>query len=201
MRTLLPAPTPRAVPDAPVWQAAPPPLQLRRVRHRTRGAAAGLDAVDLTFGPAELVALHGPAGAGKTTLLRIAAGLQRPGGGQVLVAGEDLDGLGPGRRERLRRHHLALVPAQPACRSLLGPLQRLEAELARALALRPAVLLVDEPAGGFDDETGPALLERLARLRDDEGLTAVVATTDGALAARAPRRIRLRAGRVLPGDG
>lgn len=200
MSSLLHAPAQRPVPDAPVWHAAPPPLQLRRVHHKTRAATAGIDGVDLVLGPAELIALQGPPGAGKTTLLRIAAGLQRPDAGRVLVAGEDLNAVGPGRRERLRRHHLALVPSRPDCRSLLGPLQRLEAEIARALALGPTILLIDEPVGGFDPETGPAVLERLARLRDDEGLTSVVATADGALAARAPRRIRLREGRVVAGD-
>jgi len=47
-----------------------------------------LDGVDLAVGPGEFVALIGPSGCGKSTLLRIAAGLEQPEAGEVLLDGE-----------------------------------------------------------------------------------------------------------------
>ena len=46
-----------------------------------------LDGVDLTVEPGEFVALIGPSGCGKSTLLRIAAGLEQPDVGEVLLDG------------------------------------------------------------------------------------------------------------------
>ena len=48
--------------------------------------------VDLVIPDNAVVALLGPNGAGKTTLLRVASGLLKPAGGQILVDGEDVTG-------------------------------------------------------------------------------------------------------------
>lgn len=56
-----------------------------------------LDAADLAVAPGEVVALTGPNGAGKSTALRHLAGLLRPQGGRVRVAGSDIAGTPAGR--------------------------------------------------------------------------------------------------------
>jgi iron(III) transport system ATP-binding protein len=58
----------------------------------TTQALAG---VDLDIAPAEIVCLLGPSGCGKSTLLRIAAGIEKPSAGRVLING--LEVAGPGR--------------------------------------------------------------------------------------------------------
>ncbi len=60
-------------------------LQMRRLRHRY-GDVLAVDDVDLDVAPGEVVCLLGPSGCGKTTVLRIAAGLETPEQGQVIVA-------------------------------------------------------------------------------------------------------------------
>lgn len=52
-----------------------------------------LDAVDLTVGDAERVALVGRSGSGKTTLLNLLAGLDRPTSGVLRVADQSLGSL------------------------------------------------------------------------------------------------------------
>ena len=68
--------------------------------------------------------------------------------------------------------------------------------IARALANGPRVLLADEPTGNLDSATGEAILELLFRLWREEGLTLVLITHDAAIAAGAPRVVRLADGRV-----
>jgi molybdate/tungstate transport system ATP-binding protein len=53
----------------------------------------GLFSLDVTMSDGGFICLAGKNGSGKTTLLRILAGLSKPDGGQVRIAGEDVTGL------------------------------------------------------------------------------------------------------------
>ncbi len=69
--------------------------------------------------------------------------------------------------------------------------------IARALSVEPRVVLADEPTGNLDTATGGEIIELLANLAADHGSTVIVATHDVSLAARAPRRLAVRDGRLL----
>jgi iron(III) transport system ATP-binding protein len=69
-------------------------LTFERVGRRF-GAAQVLEGFSLEIAPAEVVCLLGPSGSGKTTLLRIAAGIEKPTGGRVLI--NDYEVAGPDR--------------------------------------------------------------------------------------------------------
>jgi putative spermidine/putrescine transport system ATP-binding protein len=62
------------------------------------GASLVLDGIDCAIDRGELVTLLGPSGCGKTTLIRIIAGLTAPNGGNVVLAGRDITGSPPHRR-------------------------------------------------------------------------------------------------------
>ncbi len=68
--------------------------------------------------------------------------------------------------------------------------------IARSLANGPALVLLDEPTGDLDSATGQEILNLLQALNREEKVTIVVATHDGAVAARASRVVRLRDGKV-----
>jgi iron(III) transport system ATP-binding protein len=59
---------------------------------RRFGDTLALDHVSLDVAPAEIVCLLGPSGCGKSTLLRIAAGVERPSSGRVLLDGQEVAG-------------------------------------------------------------------------------------------------------------
>ena len=69
--------------------------------------------------------------------------------------------------------------------------------IARALSVEPRVVLADEPTGNLDTETGREIIDLLAGLAAEHGSTVIVATHDATLAARAPRRLALRDGRLV----
>ena len=69
--------------------------------------------------------------------------------------------------------------------------------LARAVALRPPLLLADEPTGNLDSATGKQIIDLLLALNRAGGSTLLLVTHDPALADRAERVIALRDGRVI----
>lgn len=75
-----------------------------------------------------------------------------------------------------------------------GEMQR--AAIARALLLKPKVLLADEPTGNLDRSTGEAVMQTLAELNDREKLTIVMVTHDPWIAGQADRTVKLVEGRI-----
>ena len=59
---------------------------------RRCGATLALDHVSLDIAPGEILCLLGPSGCGKSTLLRIAAGVERPSAGRVLLDEQEVGG-------------------------------------------------------------------------------------------------------------
>lgn len=76
-----------------------------------------------------------------------------------------------------------------------GQIQR--AAVLRALVNSPKILLADEPTGNLDSENSKAIIDLFIRLRDELGMTIIVATHDAEIAARADRVITLRDGAVV----
>jgi putative ABC transport system ATP-binding protein len=79
---------------------------------KTYDGAAGhtaLDKVSLDIEGGEFTAIMGPSGSGKSTLLNLIAGIDRPSGGRVRVAGEDLGGFSEARLARFRRAGVGFV--------------------------------------------------------------------------------------------
>ena len=85
--------------------------------------------------------------------------------------------------------------------SALSGGQRQRVGVARALAARPSILLMDEPFGALDSVTRVALADDVRRLHDALGLTTVMVTHDIAEAVLlADRIVVMAAGRVIADD-
>jgi len=70
--------------------------------------------------------------------------------------------------------------------------------VARALAMKPALLLADEPTGDLDETTADSLHELLKNMHAEQGLTSVIATHNPRLAAACDRVFRLERGQLHP---
>src|SRR4029077_8820807 len=67
---------------------------------------------------------------------------------------------------------------------------------ARALAMKPALLLADEPTGDLDETTADSLHALLREMHAEYGLTSIIATHNPRLAAACDRVLRLELGRL-----
>ncbi|MDQ7903610.1 ABC transporter ATP-binding protein [Phytohabitans sp. ZYX-F-186] len=93
-------------------------------------AVTALRGVTLEFPPGSFTAIMGPSGSGKSTLLQCAAGLDRPSGGRVVVAGTDLSALDETALTLLRRDRIGfvfqafnLLPSLTAAQNVALPLR------------------------------------------------------------------------------
>jgi iron complex transport system ATP-binding protein len=186
-----------------------------------------LDPTDLHVEAPQLICLVGPNGSGKTSLLHALARIGRPMG-QVRIAGQDPERLPPQARKRLlaflpaSRELAWPVTARDIVRLGGGDEEEALAELglaamaerrvdrlstgersrvliARALAQRPALLLLDEPTANLDPAWQIRLMERL---RQTGRTTAVIAAMhDLDLAARHSDRLIVMDGGRIAADG
>ncbi len=199
-----------------------------------------LDAVSLTVGTGEVVALLGPSGSGKSTLLRVIAGLLVADEGAVWLDDRDItavpahrrniglvfqdeqlfahltvaDNIGFGlRMQGLGRREIAERVTELLDRVGLPGFSEREVTklsggeakrvaLARSLAPRPAVLLLDEPLTGLDRDLHDRLAADLAGLLRATGTTALLVTHDPDEAASIADRVEAlpSLGRGTPTD-
>jgi putative ABC transport system ATP-binding protein len=112
-----------------------------------------------------------------------------------------LRGLGLSQQERTNRIDAALDAVDLAGRRAHRPAelsggQQQRVAIARALAVRPKLLLADEPTGNLDSNTGERILDLLADLHA-AGTTVVLVTHEPRIAAGAPRAIEMLDGRIV----
>jgi putative ABC transport system ATP-binding protein len=112
----------------------------------------------------------------------------------ALIAGRQDDAMRDRARELLGRVGLAARSGHLPSELSGGEQQRVS--IARALLMRPALVLADEPTGNLDSRSSAEILELLGELNRGDGHTIVMVTHDPAAAATAGRVLFLRDGRL-----
>jgi len=104
--------------------------RLTKTYRSAGGALTVLREVSFDIEAGATVAIVGPSGSGKTTLLGLCAGLDRPTGGSVVVAGEAIGGLDEDARALVRNAHVGfvfqnfqLIPTLTALENVLVPVE------------------------------------------------------------------------------
>ena len=72
--------------------------------------------------------------------------------------------------------------------------------IARALVGNPSMVLADEPTGNLDTATANEIMELLALLNEERGITTLIVTHEADVAARTQRVIRMVDGTVAADD-
>jgi len=162
----------------------------------TKGRIA-IDGVDATQWPAHVAA---QAGVGRTFQnirlfgqLSVIENVEIAARGAAQRSGGDPSSFA---MALLEEFGLAEFADRPAAALDYGAQRRLE--IARALALRPRYLLLDEPAAGMNPTESNSLLRELARLRERTGIGLLVIDHDMALIMRlCDRIVVLNRGQVI----
>ena len=96
--------------------------------------------------------------------------------------------------ESRAREVLEVVGLTPRLEHRPGELsggERQRVAVARAIVMRPSIILADEPTGNLDAKTGGAIHELLVKLNEERGMSLITVTHNPDLARRMHRQIRL----------
>jgi ABC-type branched-subunit amino acid transport system ATPase component len=164
---------------------------------RRFGGLVAVNAVSLSVEAGQVHGIIGPNGAGKTTLFNLISGFVSPDSGRLWLEEHEITRLPAHERSRLgvvrtfqnirlfrglsvldnvllgqypvaRPGYLAIWPR---------PTARERAELARALAARPRVLLLDEPTAGMNAQESEEIADEILSIRA-RGITVVLVEHD-----------------------
>lgn len=170
-------------------------LAIRGLEKTYPGGRTLFRGLNAEWGTGEFVAIVGPSGCGKSSLLRLIAGLDRPSRGEILkpagllgfvfqeprllawrTVRENLELPFEIQKRSVSAEKLAEVlklvrlpdSTLPLFPHQLSGGMKMRVALARALLVKPTLLLMDEPLAALDESTRQILQEEISRIHEAE---------------------------------
>ena len=168
------------------------------------------------------LAISGPSGSGKTTLLNLIGCIDKPTSGKIFINEEDVSEKTPNELADLRSRSIGfvfqtfnLLPVLSAAENVEYPLlrrndisaefadhrpnqlsggQRQRVAIARALAIKPSIVLADEPTANLDKATGREILSLMKQINRRLKTTFIFSTHDQKVIDRADRLVQMEDG-------
>ena len=180
------------------------------------GGLCAVSNVSMTINEGELIGLIGPNGAGKTTLFNLLTGVYEPSSGLIELMDQDksiqIGGLKPYKITNLgvarTFQNIRLFKSMTVLENVkvamhknirygsLAAILRLPSyykegrlEIARALAIQPKILYLDEPAAGMNPQETKELTELIDHIREKYKLTVILIEHDMSLVMKICERI------------
>ena len=175
--------------------------------HSPQGETKAIDSLSFSVYEGEFIAIVGPSGCGKSSLLSVIAGLLQPSGGELIIRDKAKIGymlqrdylfewrtiqsnvqLGLEIQNALTEENKAyadqlldqygLADFKKHLPSELSGGMRQRAALIRTLAIKPEILLLDEPFSALDYQTRLYVADEIGTIIRKEGKTAILVTHD-----------------------
>ena len=134
--------------------------------------------VSLTIPDGQFVGLIGHTGSGKSTLVQHLNGLLKATSGHIYFNGKDIDDSDFSKKE-LRAYEALKKVGLPDEYFYQSPFelsggQKRRVAIAGVLAMKPDVLILDEPTAGLDPRGRTEILELISALRKENGITIIL---------------------------
>lgn len=182
--------------------------EISHIYHGRSGETKAIEGMTFSVLEGEFFGIVGPSGSGKTTLLSILAGILKPSFGEIsrgispaeigymlqrdhlfdwrniednVMLGLEIRGIKTRKnvdyaRSLLKKYSLGdFVRKKP---SELSGGMRQRVALIRTLALRPKLILLDEPFSALDFQTRLTVADDVGKIIEEEGITAILVTHD-----------------------
>ena len=177
---------------------------------RTVGYVRALDGVSMSLERGETLGIVGESGSGKTTLARVIVGLQKPTAGTVRLDGrvgmvfqDPLGSLNPRMTVRATLEETSRGESAERLLSMVGldadaldkyphefsGGQRQRICIARAISVRPDILVCDEAVSALDLQVRSQVLDLLTELKERLGLSMLFITHDLGVVQHVAKRI------------
>jgi branched-chain amino acid transport system ATP-binding protein len=165
------------------------------------GSVRAAEDLNMRVEQGEVVGIIGSNGSGKTTFLNLATGYLKPERGRILLAGRDTTALPPraitrlgvARSFQIPQLYLGMTVLETVLLSLAARAGRIGVwkllDIALAVALRPRLLLMDEPTAGVSTEDKFEVMDTLLGVLGGSGITTIFVEHDMDVVLRYSQRV------------